>query len=202
MFFWQNSCRQAADFFNNGGPVMVPLLIVSIIMWLLIFNRIFFFRRLLRQDLDSRGALECIKTDRPPEIQPHGGAVSILVTNFLSHRSRNQMLDRFILDENVARLKHRLEGHLPLIGVLATVAPLLGLLGTVTGMIATFDVMAIFGTGNARGMACGISEALITTQTGLIVAIPGLYMHGYLSRRAHEIKQRVQRVGLHLRQHL
>jgi biopolymer transport protein ExbB len=63
---------------------------------------------------------------------------------------------------------------LAVIGVLAAMAPLMGLLGTVTGMITTFDILAIFGTGNVKAMAGGISESLITTQTGLIVAIPGL----------------------------
>lgn len=200
--FWQQSCRQVADYFNDGGPVMLPLFIVSIVMWLLIFNRLFFFRRLGRHDLDGKGALGCIKTDRPPEIAKNGGAVSILVVNFLTQRSGSSQLDRFILDESVAWLNRRLDGHLSLIGVLAAVAPLLGLLGTVTGMIATFDVLAIFGTGNARGMACGISEALITTQTGLLVAIPGLYMHGYLTRRSHYLKKRVERVGLYLRRQI
>jgi biopolymer transport protein ExbB len=78
----------------------------------------------------------------------------------------------------------------------------LGLLGTVTGMIATFDVLSVFGTGNAKAMAGGISEALITTQTGLLVAIPGLYMKGFLDRRADNLIQRVQTVGYYLRRHL
>jgi hypothetical protein len=69
--------------------------------------------------------------------------------------------------------------------VLAAVAPLLGLLGTVTGMIATFDVLAVFGTGNAKAMAGGISEALITTQTGLLVALPDFTCKGFWASGPH-----------------
>ena len=96
----------------------------------------------------------------------------------------------------------RLKAYLAVIGVLAAIAPLLGLLGTVTGMIAAFDVLAIFGTGNAKALAGGISEALITTQTGLLVAIPGLYMKGFLDRRADNLTQRITTVGYYLRRHI
>ncbi|MFO7930090.1 MAG: MotA/TolQ/ExbB proton channel family protein, partial [Desulfosalsimonas sp.] len=69
-------------------------------------------------------------------------------------------------------------------------------------MIVTFDVIAVFGTGNARAMAGGISEALITTQTGLLVAIPGMYMKGFLERRAQKLKQRTAVIGYYLRRQL
>jgi len=78
----------------------------------------------------------------------------------------------------------------------------MGLLGTVTGMIATFDSIAIFGTGNTRAMAGGISEALITTQTGLLVAIPGVYMKNFLVRRSEILKQRAASLGMYLRRQL
>ena len=86
--------------------------------------------------------------------------------------------------------------------MLAAIAPLLGLLGTVTGMISTFDVMAVSGTGNAKAMAGGISEALITTQTGLLVAIPGLCMKDFLARRARNLQQQVSAAGFFLRRHV
>jgi biopolymer transport protein ExbB len=95
-----------------------------------------------------------------------------------------------------------MDDYLGFIGALAAVAPLMGLLGTVIGMIVTFDVISVFGTGNARAMAGGISEALITTQTGLLVAIPGLYMKGYLDRRAQKLRHRISVVGYYLWRHL
>ena len=70
--------------------------------------------------------------------------------------------------------------------ITAAAAPLLGLLGTVTGMIKTFNLITIFGTGDAKSLSSGISEALVTTELGLIVAIPALILHGVLSRMTKE----------------
>ncbi len=71
--------------------------------------------------------------------------------------------------------------------VVAAVAPLLGLLGTVTGMIATFDIITEFGTGDPRMLSGGISEALITTELGLVVAIPTLLLGNLLGVKAKGI---------------
>ncbi|MBM4020017.1 MAG: MotA/TolQ/ExbB proton channel family protein [Planctomycetes bacterium] len=76
----------------------------------------------------------------------------------------------------------KLERSLSLLAALAGVAPLLGLLGTVSGMIATFDTISAAGTGNPRLLSGGLSEALITTQSGLMVAIPLLLVHAWLRR--------------------
>lgn len=87
------------------------------------------------------------------------------------------------LQEGYMRELSTLERALSIIGVLASIAPLLGLLGTVTGMIETFQAITIFGTGDPRMMSTGISEALITTQAGLGIAIPLLLVHHFLKRR-------------------
>ena len=71
------------------------------------------------------------------------------------------------------------------------VLPILGLLGTVNGMIFTFTVMQLFGTGNANGLAGGISEALVTTMAGLVCAVPGLYFSSDLDRRAAKSARKV-----------
>jgi biopolymer transport protein ExbB len=189
-------------YLKTGGPLMVPLAAISFCMWLLIVNRVLFFRRLHRKNMDARMAWEHIQGDQMPDPRRYRGAISLLVARFMERRSRQPRLDRLILDETVLTLNGALNDYLALIGVLAAIAPLIGLLGTVTGMIATFDVLAIFGTGNAKGMAGGISEALITTQTGLLVAIPGLYMKGFLERRARNLQQRIARVGYYLRRRI
>ncbi len=190
------------NYLRTGGPVMIPLALVSLVMWLLIVERALFFRRLRKGAMDTGQAWEHVRAGRTPDPKRFSGAVCLLVAEFLARRSGDAGLDRFILDETVLRLNRRLDDHLAAIGVLAAIAPLLGLLGTVTGMITTFDVMAIFGTGNAKAMAGGISEALVTTQTGLLVAIPGLYMKGFLERRARNLKQRLARTGYYLRRQL
>ena len=190
------------ELIQAGGVVMGPLICLSLVMWLLIIERAFFFRRLYRRNMGARTALSLIRQDQMPDTTKYRGAVSLLVTEFINSRTGNSQLDRHLLDAAVARINRRLTRFLAIIGVLAALAPLLGLLGTVTGMITTFDVMAMFGTGNAKAMAGGISQSLITTQTGLIVAIPGLYMKGFLDRRADTLSQRILRVGLYLKRHV
>ncbi len=198
----QTSYLQLEDYLRAGGVVMLPLAMVSLVMWVLIADRALFFRRLHRKNMGTLTAFEHIHADRMPDPQHFRGAASLLVAQFLSRRSGDPNLDRFILDETVLKVSRSLNDYLALIGVLAAIAPFLGLLGTVTGMIATFDVLAVFGTGNAKAMASGISEALITTQTGLLVAIPGLYMKGFLDRRARNLQQRIAAVGYYLKRHL
>jgi biopolymer transport protein ExbB len=91
-----------------------------------------------------------------------------------------------ILYEKILAVRPRLERFLPFIALTAAAAPLLGLLGTVTGMIKTFNLITIFGTGDAKSLSSGISEALVTTELGLVVAIPALILHGLLSRMARQ----------------
>ncbi len=94
-----------------------------------------------------------------------------------------------ILDEAITREIPVLEKGLPMIKLLAAVAPLLGLLGTVTGMIATFQSISLFGTGDPKLMASGISQALVTTMLGLCVAIPLLFLHSLLASRSRTLIQ-------------
>ncbi|HTH47389.1 MAG TPA: MotA/TolQ/ExbB proton channel family protein [Candidatus Limnocylindria bacterium] len=78
------------------------------------------------------------------------------------------------------------ERRLPLLAVIATASPLMGLLGTVVGMVRTFALITVFGTGNAGKLAGGISEVLVATELGLLVAIPTLVAHGFLAHRVHK----------------
>ncbi|MBK1875727.1 MotA/TolQ/ExbB proton channel family protein [Pelagicoccus mobilis] len=86
------------------------------------------------------------------------------------------------MDSIILRYRPRLERFLPVLATTAAVAPLMGLLGTVVGMIKTFTLIEVFGTGDAKSLSSGISEALVTTELGLIVAIPALIFHGIFSR--------------------
>ena len=91
-----------------------------------------------------------------------------------------------LLYEKILAVRPKLERFLPFMALTAAAAPLLGLLGTVTGMINTFKLITVFGTGDASNLASGISQALVTTELGLIVAIPSLIIHGLLSRMARQ----------------
>jgi biopolymer transport protein ExbB len=103
---------------------------------------------------------------------------------------RNLDQPRAILEERLESLllanRMQLERRLPLLAVIATAAPLLGLRGTVVGMVRTFSLITVFGTGNASKLSSGISEVLVATELGLAVAIPTLVIHGFLASRAHK----------------
>lgn len=189
------------QYIRSGGAVMIPILIISFFMWILIINRVLFMRQLYIKNIPRVKAGELVKSNQLPD-KKYQGINSLLVREFLAARSHDKVLDGYILDETVVRLISSLDTYLSSIRVLAGVAPLLGLLGTVTGMMGTFNVITIFGTGNAQAMAGGISVALISTQTGLMVSIPGLYMSGFLARRVHNLKYRVAATGIFLKRFL
>ncbi|MGJ8640225.1 MAG: MotA/TolQ/ExbB proton channel family protein [Opitutaceae bacterium] len=104
----------------------------------------------------------------------------------VEHASEGRGILEEILYEKILAIRPGLERFLPFIALTAAAAPLLGLLGTVTGMIKTFNLITIFGTGDAKSLSSGISEALVTTELGLVVAIPALILHGLLSRLAKQ----------------
>ena len=105
-----------------------------------------------------------------------------------------------ILEERLESvlLEQRLhfERRLPLLAVIATAAPLMGLLGTVMGMVKTFALITVFGTLNAGKLASGISEVLIATELGLVVAIPTLVAHGFLANSIQKNLSLLERYAL------
>ena len=140
------------EFFEAGGPVLWGILMVTIIMWTLIIERFWFFQYLLPQK-----RLEII--DEWGSVNNKG--------DWFSMRMRDQM---------ISEVSTETKRFLLTIETMMQILPLLGLLGTVVGMIKVFDVMTFFGTGNARLMASGVSQATIPTMAGLVAAISGLYI--------------------------
>ena len=108
---------------------------------------------------------------------------------FSSHAGDNPEELEAQLEDVLAKATPPLEKNLSIIKLLAAVAPLLGLLGTVVGMIETFQAITLFGTGDPKLMAGGISQALVTTMLGLIAAVPLLFIHNLLDSRSRSISQ-------------
>ena len=106
-----------------------------------------------------------------------------------SHKGENPEELEAQLEDVLAKASPALEKNLSIIKLLAAVAPLLGLLGTVIGMIETFQAITLFGTGDPKLMAGGISQALVTTMLGLIAAVPLLFIHNLLDSRSRAISQ-------------
>ena len=179
-----------------GGWVMVPLAAVSVAMWAMILERLRAFARLDGRDIDARDAARALEGATLPTATD--GVRRRLLEGFLAVRAGVVNVDRAVLRHLTERMRRELRCRLAAIGVLAAVAPLLGLLGTVLGMIQTFDVISIFGTSNAKAMAGGISVALITTETGLLIAIPGLFISGALIRKARRLEHVLDEFALYL----
>ena len=196
-----NIALQIIEYFRPGGVVMFPILIISLWMWGLIIERIIYFRKIERRDVTLDQAVEAVRGRSAAGIDESliSGLRAMVAVGFLKERMGSTELNRDILKRYAMRQRPLLRRRLAVIGILAAIAPLLGLLGTVTGMMTTFDVISVFGTGNARAMAAGISEALLTTQSGLLVAIPGLYMSIYLNRRAERLEDQFDETIMTLR---
>lgn len=114
----------------------------------------------------------------------------------VEHADESTEMVEEVMYEAMLTTQPRLERFLNVIAVTAAAAPLLGLLGTVTGIIKTFRLMTVFGAGDPKPLISGISEALITTELGLILAIPALVMHAMLSRKVAGIMARLEKTAV------
>lgn len=137
------------------------------------------------KDAEARARAEAIE-----------GPAGKMLLDAVIHSDESKELVEEVMYESMIEVQPKLERFLQFIAVTAATAPLLGLLGTVTGMINTFKLITIFGTGDAKSLSGGISEALITTEFGLIVAIPALILHALLSRRAQGILANMERLAV------
>ena len=112
--------------------------------------------------------------------------VRMLKAGLAARNEKRETLES-VLQESILRELPEVQRGIAILAVLGAVAPLLGLLGTVTGMIDTFRIITLFGTSDPKLMSGGISEALVTTEVGLVVAIPIMLLHTILSRRSDHL---------------
>ncbi|MCH9741416.1 MAG: MotA/TolQ/ExbB proton channel family protein [Epsilonproteobacteria bacterium] len=126
-----------------------------------------------------------------------GSAARVIKSTLRNIKRKRESIEDIVM-ENILNESGHIDKFGGFVMVLAAVAPLLGLLGTVTGMIATFDMITEYGTGDPKMLSGGISEALITTMFGLIVAIPLLLLGNLLSGWAQNIKDSMEQSALHI----
>jgi biopolymer transport protein ExbB len=163
--------RERLDY---GGVVGYAIIVLGLATFL------FGLIRLGYVTLVSRKVVAQKSSSVPDESNPLGRVLKIYADN----KEMDTETLELRLEEQVLRETAKIEGFLWLIKVVSAVAPLMGLLGTVTGMINTFQIITLFGTGDPKMMASGISEALVTTMLGLVVAIPLVLMHALLASMA------------------
>lgn len=184
--------RSLGDRLTAGGFVMVPLLLIGLAAAFLTISKVVALRGIqapgdevlsrLAENIRA-GRIEEARAIVEPQSLPFRG---VLATGIEYHTVPQDHLEEIMHERALATIP-TLDRHLGMLAVLGGVAPLLGLLGTVTGMIHTFELVTIFGTGDAKLLSGGITEALVTTETGLIIAVPVLLVHAYLSRRVRGI---------------
>lgn len=172
---------------DRGGPIMwVIFLAACIAFGMLIWQglRVYSLIKYARNDYQS--LLDDPSTNIVNSYEEASPAVLIL-----RQMNWNQVFnkDDMVKEMNIqlAGITPIIEGSLPTIATLGALLPMLGLLGTVTGMINVFEVIALHGTGKPEEMASGISQALLTTASGLIFAIPVIFLHHLLSRKVNEL---------------
>jgi len=196
--------RDLMEWLRSGGILVWPILMIGLAALALVLERTLFLGRV---KADSGRFMEELQTladeGRWEECREHCRRhsrmpVCEIAKTALSTVGASREVIENAVQEAILRELPRLERFLPTLSVLAAVAPLVGLLGTVTGMIETFQVITLFGTGDPRLMSGGISVALITTQLGLAVAIPIMIIHNFLERRVDRIIAEMEEKGVAL----
>ena len=194
---WKDELR---EFFKNGGILMYPIVTLFALGLLVALWRFIWLMVVGFGGLSARRAIKAlqksdIETARRWAAKSHGevGKVlkAVLSKNYAGREGAEKALEELFSAE-----VPKLESGLTWISVFAATAPLLGLLGTVMGMIELFDVITMHGTSDPKLLAGGISIALVTTEAGLIVAIPLQLIHTFLMNRADALRSRMERVGL------
>lgn len=151
-------------FLDQGGILMYAIAALTLWMWVLIFERLVYFKGSLKSDIQGYLSQWEARKERK---------------SWNAHQIRAAM---------VSRMNDKIENNLDMITALVALCPLMGLLGTVTGMIEVFGVLATTGGGDAKSMAGGVSKATIPTMAGMVAAISGVFANTYLARTADNEK--------------
>ena len=177
------------DLFMKGGWVMYPLVFSSILALAVALERFWYLRKRKVLIPEIISVLDQIKTPGDLHLaksicDKFGGPFSRIVQTGINNRDLPAEELRILVEDEGRQEVRILQRGLVTLETIAAVAPLMGLLGTVLGMIKVFNVIETLGVGQAKALSGGISEALITTATGLIIGIPVYIAYNYFNNRA------------------
>jgi len=185
--------KDMTEWLRSGGLLVWPILFVGLVALLLALERMLVLGRQkitspekMTEILALAGTHQWEACKKICSTMSRVPALRVISRALEAAGSTKDVLEA-TLEEAILREIPPMERFLATLNVLAAIAPLLGLLGTVTGMISTFQVITLYGTGDPRMTSGGISEALITTQLGLAVAIPIMIVHHFLQRRVENL---------------
>jgi biopolymer transport protein ExbB len=177
---------------KSGGSLMWPICFVGILGAFIALERLLVLLRESKKTQQLSATVTPViqqgKWDEALGMCSRSTAsLARVLTAGINHRQEAPEVLESVIEEAIQGTMKPLDRNMASLQIIAVVAPLLGLLGTVTGMIATFQMLTIYGSGDPRMMSGGISEALITTEYGLFIAIPIILVHGYFQGRVNSI---------------
>lgn len=179
---------QFSELMDRGGPVMWVIFVTAWIAIIMLIERTFQLHSWIRNAGRDQAEFNKDAGYQPPvKNGRHSSPIAQLLErlNWKEIKTKEDLSQQ--MNIHLAEIMPALEGLLPTVAVIGTLLPMLGLLGTVVGMIEVFEVIALHGTGNPQEMAHGISQALLTTASGLIIAIPVIFYHHLLIKRLQHL---------------
>ncbi len=159
LYYYLPFLETIRDFFELGGPVLKVIALLTLFMWVLIIERLLYFRT------------------------SHPALIRRALAAWNARRDHSSWKAHAIRTRIISQISALSERNIALIQTCVALCPLLGLLGTVTGMIEVFQVMAISGSGNPRSMASGVAKATIPTMAGMVAALSGVAMTAYFQNK-------------------
>tara|TARA_E500000178_G_scaffold356548_1_gene435386 strand:+ start:47 stop:646 length:600 start_codon:yes stop_codon:yes gene_type:complete len=177
-----------SEFISAGGPFMWPLLACSVLIITISIERSWFLQTRL---VSPKGLSKQIKnlftnnllTKKQVNEISNLSSLGFLLINCIKYKDLQRDNLESKIEEKALEVKYSLEKNLTMLGTIATISPLLGLLGTVVGMITAFTGLSETSGANPDLLASGISQALITTAFGLMIAVPGLVLHKFFEQK-------------------
>jgi biopolymer transport protein ExbB len=177
----------------KGGYTMIPLSLCSLISIAVIVEKGWVLRE--KKVLPEKLLRRLREHPENPQIEADGSPLGAVIETVRRTRPWGRQRGSEALQLTLKQVGSALERGLSLLEITAVVSPLLGLLGTVLGMVEVFKVISRLGVGQAQAMSSGISQALITTIAGLIVAIPALVAHGIYTRKVDSLLLELESVA-------
>ncbi len=186
------------EYFRQGGPIMYPLLLCSLVSLTLIVERALFWIREEKRR-DRRLLDELMTLVERNELEKARGltggtkdfVVRVMVCGIVHQAFSLRDALRMGADEEIARMRR----YLPILDTMITLSPLLGILGTVTGIISSFNLLGSVGIEQPRMITAGIAQALITTAFGLLIAILSLLPYNYFLTRVEKAALEMEKYG-------